>query len=56
MNKAPEYEIISVEDIQNNSDWWVPVLAFLFTYIDKCGKVSDDWGLPLATSLYKKEK
>lgn len=56
LNKAPEYEIILAEDIQNNLDWWVPILAFLFTYIDKCGKVSDDWGLPLVASLFKKEK
>lgn len=38
-SKAPGSDFITAEALKANLDWWVPMLANLFTYIDQSGQI-----------------
>lgn len=52
--KAPGGDLIPSETIKNNLEFWGPVLASLFSFIDKTGQIPDDWGLAIIVPIYKK--
>ena len=54
LGKAPGADLIPAEAIKNNSDFWVPTLASLFTGIDTYGYIPEDWGLSIIVPIYKK--
>ena len=52
--KAPGTDYIPPDFIMSNSDWWAPVLASLFTWIDKMACFPEDWGLAIVVPIYKR--
>ena len=54
--KAPGVDLIPPEAIKNNLNFWVPVLASLFSTIDAHGCIPNDWGLSVIIPIYKKGK
>ena len=52
--KAPGSDYITAELLKSNVDWWAPLLANLFTYIDQTGVIPEEWGLAIVIPIYKK--
>ena len=52
--KAPGTDYIPPDLIMSNADWWAPVLASLFTWIDKTACFPEDWGLAIVVPIYKR--
>uniref|UniRef100_A0A803T0U9 ribonuclease H n=1 Tax=Anolis carolinensis TaxID=28377 RepID=A0A803T0U9_ANOCA len=53
--KAPGEDAIPPEVIKNNLDFWSPILASLFTCIDKYGQIPKDWGMAVIVPIYKRK-
>ena len=52
--KAPGSDFISPDLLKSNIDWWAPILASLFTYIDQTAQIPYDWGLAIIIPIFKK--
>ena len=56
IGKAPGCDGIPPELIKNNCEWWAPILANLFTYIDQNAHMPSEWGTAIIIPIYKKGK
>lgn len=52
--KAPGDDLISIDVIKANKDWWCPPLAALFTYINKTAQFPPSWNSALIVLIHKK--
>lgn len=52
--KAPGSDFIVAELLKAQINWWAPVLANLFSYIDKTTEIPKDWGLAIIVPIFKK--
>ena len=50
--KAPGMDFISAEVLKNNVEWWIPILASLFTYMDNSGRIPEDWGMAIIVPIF----
>ena len=54
IGKALGCDDIPPELIKNNCEWWAPILANLFTYIDQNAHMPSEWGTAIIIPIYKK--
>lgn len=52
--KAPGIDLLPPEVYKNNSEWWAPILAKLFTYINDTGIFPDSWKQSIIFPIHKK--
>lgn len=52
--KAPGEDLIQAELIKHNPVWWAPVLASLFTYIDRIAQIPKDLRSAIVVPIFKK--
>uniref|UniRef100_A0A670J379 Reverse transcriptase domain-containing protein n=1 Tax=Podarcis muralis TaxID=64176 RepID=A0A670J379_PODMU len=52
--KAPGDDLISIDAIKANKDWWIPLLAALYTHINKTAKFPSSWSSALIVLIHKK--
>ena len=52
--KAPGEDLIPLDLFKAFSDWWAPVLAKVFTQINKLGKMPSGWKSSIIVPIFKK--
>uniref|UniRef100_A0A670I2D7 ribonuclease H n=1 Tax=Podarcis muralis TaxID=64176 RepID=A0A670I2D7_PODMU len=53
-NKAPGEDMIPMEIYKIRPDFWSPIFAKLFSYINSSGRIPEGWKLSIIAPIYKK--